>query len=230
MNDTTSILTRIAQIFVNNIGLKILSVAFALALFLIVRNQQVREFNRTVRVRLETERGIVVIGSPERVLNATLRMPDTLFSRVPSDDELTGEIDLRKQNSGKIRVAVSGENFPNLDKRYALTMHEPFIDVELDKLEHKRVQIKAVLQGLPKPGFEVSRVSVSPSEVDLIGARQELSKLDALSTIPVDITNLGGKDYSAQAGLSLDIGGTIRPFVDKVTVKVNFIEKQSPLK
>ncbi|NBV84039.1 hypothetical protein EBR57_07970, partial [bacterium] len=48
-------------------------------------------------------------GSPERVLNATLRMPDTLFSRVPSDDELTGEIDLRKQNSGKIRVAVSGQ-------------------------------------------------------------------------------------------------------------------------
>jgi len=230
MNGTTSILNRLTFIFTNNFGLKILSVGFAVALFLIVRNQQVREFNRTVRVRLQTEQGVIVTGTPERVVNVTLRMPDTLFSRVPTDEELTGEIDLRKERLGKIRVAISGENFSNLDKRYSLTMHEPWLDVELDRLEVKKVPVKAVLQGSPKPGYEVSRVIINPSEIELTGARQSLSKLDSISTIPVDISNLGGKDYTAQAGLSIELGGAFKPSIDKVTVKVNFVEVASPTK
>jgi len=230
MNATTSLLQRIARIFTQNLGLKILSLGFAGALFLIVRNQQVREFNRIVRVRFQTEQGVIVMGPAERIVNVTLRMPDTLFSRVPSDEELTGEVDLRKERMGKIRVGLSSENFPNLDKRYSLTMQEPWLDVELDRIETKKVTVKAVLQGAPKAGFEISRVTVNPSEVELTGARTALTQIDSISTIPVDISNLGSKDYTAQAGLALDLGSSFKPSFDKVTVKVNFIEINSPIK
>lgn len=230
MTGTTSILHRITFIFVNNFGLKLLSVGFAIALFLIVRNQQVREFSRTVRVRFQTEQGVIVTGTPERVVNVTLRMPDTLFSRVPTDEELTGEVDLRKERLGKIRVSLSSENFPNLDRRYSLTMHEPWLDVELDRMGIKKVPVRAVLQGSPKLGYEISRVTVNPAEVELSGATQALSKVSSISTIPVDISNLGGKDYTAQAGLELDLGGAFKPSFDKVTVKVNFIESSNPIK
>lgn len=230
MNGPTSIFNRIGFIFINNIGLKLLSIGFAIALFLIVRNQQVREFNRTVRVRFQTEQGVIVTGTPERVVNVTLRMPDTLFSRVPTDEELIGEVDLRREKLGKIRVSLSSENFPNLDRRYSLTMHEPWLDVELDRTGTKTVPVKAVLQGAPKPGYEISRVTVNPTEVELAGAMQALSRISSVSTIPVDISNLGGKDYTAQAGLELDLGGAFKPSIDKVTVKVNFIESSSPIK
>lgn len=230
ISGTPSILNRITNLFIKNIALKLLSLGFAMALYLVVRNQQVREFNRTVRVRLHTEQGVIVMGTPERVVNVTLRMPDNLFSRVPTDEELTGEIDLRREKIGKMRVALSGENFPNLDKRYSLTMHEPFLDVEIDRLGKKRMSVKAVLQGSPRMGFDIGRVTVTPSEIDLTGGQQALAKLDSVSTIPVDISNLGGKDYSAQAGLALDLGGTLKPSIDKVTVKVNFIESSTPFK
>jgi YbbR domain-containing protein len=224
MNQSQSILNKVTHILLHNFGLKILSIGFALALFIIVRNQQVREFNRTVRVQIKTHRGIIVTGAPERVVNVTLKMPDTLFSRVPTDDELTGEVDLRDERLGKIRVGLSSDNFPNLDKRYSLTMHEPWLDIELDRLEKKRLPVRAVLQGTPKSGFEISKVVVTPPEIELTGPKQALSKLDSISTIPVDITNLGRRDYNAQAGLAIELGGSLKPSIDIVTVKVIFAE------
>ncbi|NBW81236.1 hypothetical protein EBR21_05730, partial [bacterium] len=172
MNPPVSILKRIVRPVVNNFGLKLLSLGFAVALFVIVRSQQVREFNRAVRVRLHTENGVMVIGPQERVANITLRMPDTLFTRLPTDEELTGEVDLRSEKVGKIRVSLSGENFPNLDRRYSVIVHEPWLDIELDKLIQKRVQVKVVLQGAPRVGFEIHRVAIDPPEIELIGARQ----------------------------------------------------------
>ncbi len=227
MNPPVSLVKRSAHAVVHNLGLKLLSVAFAIALFLIVRSQQVREFNRAVRVRLQTENGVLVIGPQERVANITLRMPDTLFTRMPSDEELTGEIDLRKERLGKIRVSLTGENFPNLDRRYSVIVHDPWLDVELDRLIQKKVQVKAVLQGAPKAGYEIQRVIIDPPDIELTGARQDLSKLESISTIPVDVSNLGPKDYTAQAGLALDLSASIKPTtIDKVTVKVSFVEKR----
>lgn len=228
MNMPVSILSRLFRPIVHNLGLKLLSIGFAIALFLIVRSQQVREFNRAVRVRLHTENGVLVIGPQERVANITLRMPDTLFTRLPTEDELTGEVDLRKENLGKIRVSLSGENFPNLDRRYSVIIHDPWLDIELDRLVQKKVQVKAVLQGAPRVGYEIQRVLIDPPEIELSGARQNLAKLESISTIPVDVSNLGPKDYSAQAGLALDLGASIKPTtIDKVTVKVSFAEKKA---
>jgi YbbR domain-containing protein len=227
MNPPVSILSRGARLIVHNFGLKLLAVAFAIALYLIVRSQQVRELNRTVRVRLHTESGILVIGPQERIANITLRMPDTLFTRLPTEDELTAEVDLRKERLGKIRVSLSGENFPNLDRRYSVVVHDPWIDVELDRLIQKKVRVKAVLQGAPRLGFEIDRVSIDPPDIELTGARRDLASMESISTIPVDISNLGPKDYSAQAGLALDLEATIKPAtLDKVTVKVSFAEKR----
>ncbi|MEN9826297.1 MAG: hypothetical protein RI953_2042 [Pseudomonadota bacterium] len=226
MNPPVSILKRTVRVFVHNFGLKLLSLGFAVALFLIVRSQQVREFNRAVRVRLHTEGSVIVIGPQERVANITLRMPDTLFTRLPTDEELTGEVDLRTEKAGKIRVSLSGENFPNLDRRYSVIVHEPWLEIELDKLIQKKVQVKVVLQGAPRAGFEIHRVAIDPPEIELIGARQDLAKLESISTIPVDVSNLGPKDYTAQAGLALDLGASIKPAtIDKVNVKVSFAEK-----
>ncbi|MFZ9519544.1 MAG: YbbR-like domain-containing protein [Silvanigrellaceae bacterium] len=226
MNPPVSILKRVLNFVVHNFGLKLLSLGFAVALFLIVRSQQVREFNRAVRVRLHTENGVIVMGPQERVANITLRMPDTLFSRLPTDEELTGEVDLRSENTGKIRVSLSGENFPNLDRRYSVIVHEPWLDIELDRIIQKKVQVKVVLQGAPRAGFEIHRVAIDPPEIELVGARQDLAKLESISTIPVDVSNLGPKDYTAQAGLALDLGASIKPStIDKVNVKVSFAEK-----
>ncbi|MEY3900729.1 MAG: hypothetical protein RL189_35 [Pseudomonadota bacterium] len=228
MNAQVSLLSKLFRPLVHNFGLKLLSIGFAIALFLIVRSQQVREFNRAVRVRLYTENGVLVIGPQERVANITLRMPDTLFTRLPTEEELTGEVDLRKENLGKIRVSLSGDNFPNLDRRYSVIIHDPWLDIELDKLVQKKVQVKAVLQGAPRIGYEIQRVTIDPPEIELSGARQDLLKLESISTIPVDVSNLGPKDYSAQAGMALDLSASIKPTtIDKVTVKVSFAEKKA---
>jgi YbbR domain-containing protein len=228
MNTPVSLLKRLTLLVTNNPGLKLLSLAFAIALFLIVRSQQVREFNRAVRVQLQTEKGVLIIGPQERVANITLRMPDSLFTRMPSDEELTAQVDLRKEKLGKIRVNLSGENFPNLDRRYSVIVHDPWIDIELDRLIEKQVPVKAVLQGAPRMGYEIQKVIIDPPVIELTGARQDLLKLESISTIPVDVSNLGPKDYTAQASLAIDLGSSIKPTtIGNVTVRVSFAEKRT---
>jgi YbbR domain-containing protein len=228
MNPPVSILKRSTSLITHNPGLKLLSLAFSITLFLIVRSQQVREFNRTVRVQLQTEAGVLIMGPQERIANITLRMPDSLFTRMPSEEELTAQIDLRKEKLGKIRVNLSGENFPNLDKRYSVVVNDPWLDIELDRLIEKQVTVKAVLQGAPRLGYEIHKVVIDPPVIELTGAKQDLQKLESISTIPVDVSNLGPKDYTAQASLALDLGSSIKPTtLGNVTVKVSFTEKKT---
>ena len=212
-------LAALMRLFSHNGWLKIVSLIFACFLFLIVRTQQVREFSRTARVKIVSADNVIVVGSPERVVDVTVKLPESLFSRQPSDDELLGELDLRAERLGKIRLRLSRENFPLLDKRYSLVVHDPWLEVELDALVRKKVAVKAVLQGLPKDGLEIERVVVSPAEVEIEGARKEIAGLEAVSTSPIDIENID-KTFSSLARLVLQDSSSAKIRDDKVNVQV----------
>lgn len=215
----SSVLQAAVALVTRNGWLKLISLVFAVVLFLIVRTQQVREFTRVAKVRIITAENVIVIGPQERAVDVTVRLPESLFSRQPTDEELVGEIDVRNERVGKLRLRLSRDNFPGLDKRYALVVHDPWMDIELDALLRKRLAVKAVLQGLPKDNLEIERVVVDPDEVEVIGARRELSRVESISTSPVNIENID-KNFSSLTRLVLDDFSSLRVKDDKVNVQV----------
>jgi YbbR domain-containing protein len=210
---------RVWRLILNNIWLKALSIVFACFLFLVVRTQQVREFSRTARIKVLTAPNVIAIGNAERVFDVSVRLPESLFSRFPSEEELVGELDLREEKLGKFRMRISRENFPSLDKRYTLTIHDPWVEVELDTLMSKRLPIRAVLQGVPKNGLEIERVIVTPDSVEVQGARKELFRLDTLNTSPVNIENID-KNFVSLVALSFEESLQLKSKEEKVNVQV----------
>lgn len=212
-------LSRLWRLLSHNGWLKLVSLVFAGFLFLIVRTQQVREFSRTARLKIVSAENVIVVGNPERVVDVTIKLPESLFSRQPTDEELLGEVDLRAERLGKLRLRLSRDNFPLLDKRYSLVVHDPWLEVELDALVKKKTPVKAVLEGLPKEGLEIERVVVSPAEVEVEGARREVTNLEAVSTSPINIENID-KNFTSLARLVLGDSSSMKIADDKVNVQI----------
>ncbi len=211
--------SRAAEIFLNNFWLKFVSVCFAVVLFLIVRSEQVREFNLTGRVKIVTAENVVVVGAQERAVEIQVKLPTSLFSLPPTEEELMGILDVSEQSLGRVRVRLSRYNFPSLDDRYSINVIDPWIEVDLDEVITKKVSVRAVLQGLPADGFSIERVTVSPEDIEVTGARRELENLETLSTSPVNIEAID-QNFSAIAKLELIEPSSIRVTSDKVNVQV----------
>jgi YbbR domain-containing protein len=211
--------SRLVSLLLNNFWLKFVSLSFAFVLFVIVRTEQVREFNLTGRVKIVTAKNVVVVGAQERAVEIQLKLPNSLFSLPPGDEELVGILDVSEQSVGKIRVRLSRYNFPNLDERYTVTVLDPWIEVDLDEVVSKSVAVRAVLQGLPSSGLSIERVIVNPEEVEVTGARRELDTIETLSTSPVNIDGID-QNFSAITKIELTETSSIKVTSDKVNVQV----------
>lgn len=203
----------------HNGWLKFLSVVFAMVLFFLVRAEQVKEYTKVAKIRIVTSSQVIVVGPSERAIDVTVRLPRAIFFRQPTDQELIGEIDASRLRPGKIRVRLGRENFPTLDKKFALTIHDPWIEFELDNLIKKSVAVRAILQGLPKEGLGIDRVIVEPREVEVSGAKREVSKFETLSTSPINIENID-RNFTTLTKLVVDDSSSMRVSHEKVNVQV----------
>jgi YbbR domain-containing protein len=201
------------------IWLQLASLFLAFVLFYIVRTQQVREYTRLAKIKIITAPEVLVVGSTDRVVEVTIRMPDSILSSLPAEEALMGEVDVAREQSGKIRIRLSRENFPNLDKRYSLTIHEPWMELDLDSISKKKVPIRAVLQGLPKEGLGIDRVSVSPEMVEITGPKRVLNKLEYLQTSVINIQDID-KNYSTLSSVVLSEDQSVTVAHEKINIEV----------
>ena len=89
----------------------------------------------------------------------------------------------------------------------------------------KRVPVVAQVEGTAAPGFFVSQISVVPTTVELEGQPEHLERVDAVQTLPVDITDARG-DVERELGFVQPPGVTVvsdQPFA-RVTVVVEPLE------
>lgn len=209
----------LVRLFTHNGWLKLISLIIAVFLYLIVRSEQVREFNKVAKVRIVTSPSLIVVGPSERAVDVTVRLPRSIFFRQPTEKELVGEIDASHEKVGKFRVRLTREHFPDLDKRFTLVIPDSWLEIELDQRVKKRVTVRAILQGLPKEGMSIDRVIVDPREVEVSGAKREVSKIETLSTSPINIENID-RNFSSLTKLVVDETSSMRLSHDKVNVQV----------
>lgn len=214
----------ILKIITHNFWLKFLSLVFAFVLFFIVRTDKEIIFEKTLRVKIVTLSNMTVIGSDERYLTASIRMKNAFFSIPPTENELTGEIDVTDSNPGKISIKVTKDNFPRLSKSYFLFIEKPYIEVDLDRLIERTLPIKAVILGQPGQGFSVSNIKISPENVLFSGASRELDKLESMNTVPISIDGIK-ETLTTDALLDVDGKNSVKSKTRLVNVSINVSKK-----
>ncbi|MDR3139322.1 MAG: hypothetical protein LBT95_06570 [Treponema sp.] len=192
------LLARIAE----NWPAKVLSVAFALILFVFHRMDTLEERFFSVPLNVELGGDLIPSSSYVRMVRLTLRGDANGIYPV-SEDDVEAYIDLAKYTeTGTYQVPVQ------IRKKGTALGIEPLeigvdpmeISLELDRRLSKYVPLAPNIRGYPDPGYELVSYTLNPTQVTVEGP---LKLVDTISELRTDFIELDGRteDFSVTVNI-----------------------------
>jgi len=215
------------KLFTENAGLKLLSLALAVALWAAVGSDPVTE--ATFRVPLE------FTNVPANLEVLTEQPSVQLWARGPSHA-------VRRAEPGDFVVRVNvapasgpGERTFSLDPA-SVTAPTPLqvvglipseVRVSLERTASKEVPIDPQFSGEPAPGYRMREFHLKPSLARITGPSSHVSPITAATTDPIDLTQLSAnKTLLTNVYIRDPLVRFLRPRAVEVTVEIESAEAQ----
>ena len=177
------------NLFFHNFFYKILSVLLAILLWAIIQGEQIQDKNVEIAVNVHLAPGYSVRGKTNtRIKAATVRGPRVWMLESPS--RLEGDIYIPSGQTGQLRIRLTKHNLRGFNDRLQLMVHDPYVDLFVDKEMEKIVPIKEVQQGTPEDGYIIEKVNIEPKMVTIKGIKNDLTKIRNISTEPIDVSGI----------------------------------------
>lgn len=171
-----------------HLGLKILAIALAALLWLIVAGDQLVE--RSLRVPLEFRNippALEIVGDPPTAVDVRLRGSSALLGRLEPRD-IVAVLDLGSARAGSRMFHLRSDE---VRAPYGVNVAQVVpgtLALDLEKSGRRTVPIVPALDGEPAPGFVIGRVTSEPPTVEVAGPESRLKQLTGATTEPVDVT------------------------------------------
>ena len=211
------------KLLTENWTLKLISLVFALVLWMFIMGERRLEVGYRVPLELQNvPKELMVVNEVPSLVDIRISGPRTLQMKV-SPNDISIIVDLADLKPG-LTTFKSLEERLNLPSGLRVTRLSPsFIDLKLERIKQKLVPIKFKLVGEPLPGFEIVGVKVVPDEVIVEGGETELKNVSEVITEDVDLTGVND-------GFSLIVplvhSGTYTRLKDEKTTEIQ-VEVQS---
>jgi YbbR domain-containing protein len=171
-----------------HLGLKLMAVALATLLWLIVAGDHLVE--RSLRVPLEyrnmpTE--LELVGDPPTEVDVRLRGSSALLGRLEPRD-IVAVLDLGSARAGSRMFHLRGDEVRTPYGVEVAQIIPNTLAVDLEKSGHRTVPVVPALDGEPAPGFVIGRVTSEPPTVEVAGPESRLKQLTGATTEPVQVT------------------------------------------
>ena len=228
--------TRIRELLLHNLGLKLASLVLALLLYAHVVTEEQREQRVVMPVVLTgLSDSLAVVGRPPTRVAVNVRGKWKDLIRLG----LTGRqisVDLASAATGRYQRSLSVDDVrqaaipAELSQLVEVTeVIEPrTIDIGIEPKRGKTVAIKARIVGEPPQGYTArGPARVDPDSAWVTGPASVLSGLDTLFTLPVDI---GGERERIHRQVPLDAGSNllaVQPRRCIVTLRITRVEPDS---
>lgn len=187
-----------------NIGLKIVSIALASALWLVVSGEQIVE--RALRIPLEFTNlpsQLEVVGDPPTTVDVRVRGSSGALSRIGSG-ELVAVLDLRMAKPGQRLFQLTGADVRSPFGVSVVQVTPSSVSMSFEESVMKVVPIVPAVEGDPAPGYVVGTVTADPATVEVSGPSTAIAHLTEAVTEPVsvagarrpvtDVVNVGSPD------------------------------------
>jgi YbbR domain-containing protein len=208
----------LAGIFLQNWALKILSLAFALALWIYVSiGQTIMEVPKQVTLELK--------GLPTD-LTRTSDIPGRIDIKVSGssaqlrsleDGRLSYELDLSNAAPGILSYKIINTRIKGIPNGVKITEISPSeLSIKFSERIQKNLPVEIVTKGVATKGYIVEEKTAEPPLVKVSGAREEIENLKSISTDAIDIS---GMKESYEAMISLDVMGRHIDMMDNQEVK-----------
>ncbi len=210
------------ELFLNNLGLKILSLCLSMTLWFFISAKGVSEITLEVPIEyINIPAGYEIVKKDRDTVRVSLFGSEGVLRSIKPED-LRVYVDLKDAPSrgGAYRIKKRDIKVPP-----ALTVSNVSpsrVNIVLDRTVRKRVAVRPDISGKPAAGMVVSRVVVDPPDVELEGPESMVKKISYVRTEPIDIEGLT-KDVVRKVHVTSDTGA-VRLVSDRVEVQI-FIEK-----
>ncbi len=182
---------RLRHVHIDNLGLRVLSVMLALALFAVARQpvSDVRISSVPLEFRGLTQ-GVEISGSIDQTVSLRMRGPrDVMRGLNPS--QLSVVANLSNKEPGERVIQLRPEDVSRPDNVQVIQIDPPSIKLLLEPTVSKNVKIEPQFFGLGQ-GMEVYKVDPEPPEVEIEGPLSQVSKVNFVLTETVNLTQRKG--------------------------------------
>src|SRR5215471_4701485 len=170
----------------NNWHLKIVSLVLAVMLWMAVANQASSEIGLEVPLEYRNiPRRLEITGDMTNTVQVRLRGSSSLIKDITAKDVST-TIDLGKMTSGEKIVPLSPQNVQAPFGAEVIRVNPSSIRFNLERTIRKSVSVSPTIVP-PGDPYEVGKVLVSPSTVEIEGPESRVTALTSIATVPVRV-------------------------------------------
>jgi YbbR domain-containing protein len=177
------------DLVLRNVGLKLLSLLAAFALWVFV-NAGARETERALQIPLELQnlpRHLMIVSPRVDLVDLRVSGPRTLLGRI-NPKELKIVLDLSGVRPGPavFRVLTDPLNLPRGVKIARLTPSE--VTLEFSRTSRRTLPVRVTFTGRPPGDLRVTQTKVAPESVEVSGPMEVVDKMQAVETAPIDLS------------------------------------------
>jgi YbbR domain-containing protein len=170
-----------------HLGLKVVAVALAALLWLIVAGDHLVE--RSMRVPLEFRNipnELEIVGDPPTAVDVRLRGSSAQLARL-EPREVVAVLNLAAARPGSRMFHLRNDEVRTPYGVEVAQVVPSTLALDLEKSGRRTVPIVPALDGEPAPGFVIGRVTSDPPTVDVAGPESRLKQLTGATTEPVTV-------------------------------------------
>ena len=183
-----------------HIRLKLVSVAIAVLLWMVIAGEETVE--RGLRVPLELQQippGLELLGDVPTTADVRVRGVSGTLSRI-SPGDIVAVLDLRGARAGERLFHLTPEQVRAPFGVEVVQVTPPTVAVVFEKAASRNVPIKPATEGRPAAGYIVGKTTADPPTVEVVGPESAVRRVTDALTEPVSVA------------------GAVRPVQETVTV------------
>jgi YbbR domain-containing protein len=206
----------------------ILPLIFGIATIALIARTERQETEVTIAVTFNNlAEDLFLIAPPRQSIRLLVSGTPSALKTIDTK-ETAYRLDLSGLREGTHTVPVQLSDV-DLPKGIALqSFLTPSLTIRLEKVSQKTVDIIAVLEGVPAPGFAVATVTLKPDRIDLKGTASLLAGIDTVKTAPINL-EAAASSFKKEVPLNLPeaivVDPPLRIVVAKVTVNERIITR-----
>jgi len=206
------------SLLTENLMLKLLAFVFALILWFFVLGEQKLEKGYAVPLEMKNvPEELIVTSEIPSLIDVRIFGPRTALLNLAPDD-LNITVDLKGLSPGITSFKRLEDTF-RIPRILKVTRISPaVVDVRLEKIQKKKIPVRAVFSGVLPDGLKVESIEIVPKEVIIVGAGSELKNVSAVETEAIEVAEVG---ESFKLQVPLNYVGKFTSLQEEQAVEVN---------
>jgi YbbR domain-containing protein len=186
----------------HNWPLKIVSLVLAAMLWMAVANEASSEIGLEVPLEYRNiPAQLEITGDMTNTVQVRLRGSSNVIKEITAKDVST-TIDLGKMGRGEKIVPLSPQNVQAPFGAEVIRVNPSSVRFNLERTITKTIPVQPTIVGQPTDGYEIGKVTINPSVVEIEGPESRVNALSSIATVPI---RLDRKQTHVEQTADLDV-------------------------